>query len=674
MAKYNDKLFIKPDGTEVEESANIYSTTNDLNTGEPYLEVTFDDGRKGFVQGTSELDSDLALSAYVKKDNESTPFRLASMANSDIPAATVVFETSGKGKTFTVPPGITKVLAFLINPGSYYDFLTGDGTEEDIIKKTLPLKDKTSITYLGKTYEPLDNLNLGLFGVDPVYVEYPSHINALRNRVARGFFVETQTGLPFKTFINSAMRGITYGVSSANVPNDLVNRSTFDASVLPILLNIDNDNRDILINVPGSEIKNDPLEGLIEKKNVDIPPTKFTHNGTTNPTEYKFPINGKRPTKFSVNIVGPGGVGGGSVDLYGKLNPSSDFDDGTSVKIKYGNGKELRVVANHPVNSSFDVPAEPLKNNENSSMSTINNLDIPDTAGRGKDGQSINQPYIDGIEGFNQPILTGGKGGAPGMKGEPGKVSVFGILKDDLTVSHAKSGAGGAGGQIITGNIQTIPSSAYENSGEVVVSLSKSPNTNAHVQVNIGGSSLADGGTKMILHPSRGAVVFIYGADIEAGNPPTNYVVPDSFFRSINGKYYVDEFRFTYPDSPKKINIWPILEGEPDSKTYKIEELKKLNGKIEQGDVVLEYFDEDASSWKNFTTDKRQFEFTYLTSSRGDDKEGATITIPLSVYSTRWRIKNKSRGKQRYHIAAIKSYLVTEYINRKITNPQIIKI
>ena len=87
-------------------------------------------------------------------------------------------------------------------------------------------------------------------------------------------------------------------------------------------------------------------------------------------------------------------------------------------------------------------------------------------AGRGLPGKSVKQIWIEGVEGYDNPILEGGAGGLPGHDGEPGKVSKFFIIEDGVT-KYIKSGGGGAGAGYIAGKLITINGDEYANNNQV---------------------------------------------------------------------------------------------------------------------------------------------------------------------------------------------------------------
>ena len=645
MAKLNKRLHIRRKSDQKVESANIYSTKADLDQDEPCLTVRLDDNQVGYVQGTRNLTDDLAIDAYVKKNGVEEVFRLKSLSGLEIPSATVVFTATSRQTTFTLPKGITRVLAIVISSGLKSNFTGG---ENDLYGGIRPPQNAKVV---GKATAVLDSGN----GQSFISVDSP----------IRGFLLNRTTGmLEVATNVRDNFQnyyGITTALQNPNGGYRHAKQSSFRAKLFNVKTEVEN----ATLNITVPTAYNDPMDGVVEIKNITTDTQRInspsvsgiTSLGTTTHLE-------ESPMHYimCLNAIGNGGVGGKPMAPY--IQPSisaSDYSSELSFRVSSNNHNGVPVTVSRdfsekpsPPNITGVTPYDnkPIpggialaRNDENPSMPSINNLTLPSMVGYGQTGESIRQPYIEGLAGYDEPMLEGGAGGAPGQNGSPGKVSKFAILNDDLTISYFKSGSGGAGGKITTGQMFDVGgaflsmddmANSYTNCSAEVINSDTALNTIGHSGYieAIWGGALSPKTIKM-LHPTEGAVILMYGPDIESGLIPL--YVWELEYKSISTKnvveYKLNGIEGCTPFSPKKFVLEKSVELiTGDSVANADTAVVTERDKVTPENCVLEYFDTESNQWKNFVGDGRTATFT--------TNEGKiVIDIPLRLYATKWRVR-----------------------------------
>lgn len=656
MAKLNKRLHIRRKSDQKVESANIYSTKADLDQDEPCLTVRLDDNQVGYVQGTRNLTDDLAIDAYVKKNGVEEVFRLKSLSGLEIPSATVVFTATSRQTTFTLPKGITRVLAIVISSGIRNKF---SGGKNDLYGGILPPQ---NAIVTGKTGVNVDS------GKGQQFVSVDSPI--------RGFLLNRTTGMlevaPNVTTNFQNYYGIPTAIQTVNGLYKHVKQSSIRAKLFNVKTEVDN----ATLTIATPTAYTDPLTGVVEATKV-----ASTQKRISSPMIQESPSLGDHAdistgneiesVSISVNVIGNGGVG---------AKPMSPFHTGTttdySSELKFklsGERRYSQMDSGQPYDMELDFSEKPAppslsgitvhdarplpggvairNNDENPNRPSINNIQIPPKAGYGQDGESIRQPYIEGLAGYDEPMLAGGLGGAPGQNGAPGKVSKFAILNDDLTISYFKSGSGGAGGKITTGKVindtlldrldtgydaEYSRRIGYSNVSISVVNSNSAQNTigrSGYIEATWGGT--LDPETLRVLHPTEGAVILMYGPDIESGLIPL--YVWELEYKSISTKnvveYKLNGIEGCTPFSPKKFVLEKSVElttgdSVANADTAVAAELNKVTPE----NCILEYFDTESNQWKNFVGDGRTATFS---TSEGK----IVIDIPLRLYATKWRVR-----------------------------------
>ena len=648
MAKLNKRLHIRRKSDQKVESANIYSTKADLDQDEPCLTVRLDDNQVGYVQGTRNLTDDLAIDAYVKKNGVEEVFRLKSVSGLEIPSATVVFTATSRQTTFTLPKGITRVLAIAISSGLKAPIIYDDDTHEGI----RPLQNAKVV---GKSTAVLDSGNGQLF--------------ISKDTPIRGFLLNRTTGmLEVATNVRDNFQnyfGITTAIQTPRGTYQHSNQSSFRAKLFNVKTEVEN----ATLNITVPTAYNDPMNGIVEAKNITVATSRVNSPNIegveTNGTTY----GGNLTAPIVINAIGNGGVGGKPmspnhtrvatdytptlkvhIEGYGEtyvdvaeggdghtnFNWREDFD--FSKKPSPPNISGITVHDNIPIPGGIALTS----NDESPSQPSINNIILPDKAGYGEDGESIKQPYIEGLSGYDEPILSGGLGGAPGRNGAPGKVSKFAILNDDLTISYFKSGSGGAGGVITTGKLVTDDyiqekhggsDNHYEYSEITVTNTGNTIGYPSYIEAIWGG--ILSPKTLKVLHQTEGAVILMYGPDIESGLIPL--YVWELEYKSISTKntveYKLNGIEGCAPFSPKKFVLEKSVElTTGDSVANADTAVVAERDKVAPENCVLEYFDTESNQWKNFVGDGRTATFT---TSEGK----IVIDIPLRLYATKWRVR-----------------------------------
>lgn len=637
MAKLNKRLHIRRTSDQKVESANIYSTKADLDPDQPCLAVRLDNNQVGYVQGTRNLTDNLAINAYVKKTGVEQAFRLKSVSGLDIPSATVVFTANSRQTTFTLPKGISRVLAIVISSGLNNSFRGG---EADLYGGIHPPQN-AKVT--GKSTVVLDSGN----GQSFVSVDSP----------IRGFLLNRTTGmLEVATNVRDNFQnyyGITAALQTPNGGYRHGKQSSFRAKVFNVKTEVDN--ATLKIAVPTAY--NDPMTGVVEVKNITVSTSRVN-----SPTVSGLASNGTVYTgsdidaPIVINAIGNGGVGAKPMSP-NHTQVASDYRPTLNIAIE-GSGAGRAWTENldfsrkpaPPTISGITVHDDrPLPggialtpNDENQSQPSINNIRLPDKAGYGEDGESIKQPYIERLAGFDEPMLSGGLGGAPGRNGSPGKVSKFAILNDDLTISYFKSGSGGAGGVITTGKVINDSyiqgkhggnGTGYQYNKITVTNTGNTINHPAYIEAIWGGGLSHK--TLKVLHPTAGAVILMYGPDIESGLIPL--YVWELEYKSISTKntveYKLNGLEGCIPFSPKKFILEKSVElTTGDTVTNAGTAVVAERDKVTSNNCVVEYFDTESNRWKNFVGDGRTATFS---TSEGK----IVVDIPLRIYATKWRVR-----------------------------------
>lgn len=264
MAKYNWRLHVEKDSSSTIETADIYSTTTELEDGQPYLRVNVpvstgvdynpNNCLKGYVQGTTDLYDDAALSAYVLPEDSDSPFRLKKFSGKQFVTTKLLYDTPGT-HTLTLPPGITRFVAMGIGAGSSFQFASNKGAEYDTIKKGSRYDTpQTSVTYNGQSMEvpiewKLDHLT-------------PGEITGYKYNTQGYFDVEN----------NLSKNSVEYYGTPSGVynPTTKMYKHSSSGDFRAKIFNIsETGDRTVTIQVAGISNYRNPLHGLTETININ---------------------------------------------------------------------------------------------------------------------------------------------------------------------------------------------------------------------------------------------------------------------------------------------------------------------------------------------------------------------------------------------------------------------
>lgn len=643
MAKLNKRFkFIKEVSKETY-YADIYSSLDDMEDNQPVLkaDVVLDESTTipGYIQGSrSRYDDDL-LDVYVAPTNGQAEFRLKSRSVKRIATGVSIFSTPGN-HTFNVPIGVTRVLAITVAGGSNFDYIhrprPTNWSELEKYLQCTSVPSKVSVT--GSEDAIIES------GVDKQTASYSgSQIT--------GYSIDAVTGHVTKHEIpvNTAL----YFGTPSGIYNDSTSAYIHSASgqLRAKVIDVRNiESLDIVVgNYGNATDTNNPKVGLTELTSGSLEATTIPRG--VNGTIEKFSDTlGKTPHIFKVDAVGMGGLGtaGLSPDTNDPGNqaydPASVNRSGVGTIVKFttpdrtintttvadGASAQLNnITMNDPTpipGAKFTGSVETNPNYAGITALTAEQLE----AGRGLKGKDVKQIYIEGLEGYDNPILEGGAGGLPGKDGQPGKVCKFYTIKDGVP-QYIKSGGGGAGASYITGKIVTINGTDYADGKEVTATASYNKmndmSTSGSYAISYGG--VLEPKVNLAI-PNTGLVSIIYGPDIESGDIPTyTWLLDQESYDYKNKRYYSGNvIQGSLSICPKRIFVSHtfIADESATSETFMTEDQKST-----LDNLVLEYKN-DSGAWVNFKTPSMTFTMM---------RENGLIylDIPLRIYSTEWRVR-----------------------------------
>ena len=647
MAKLNKRFKFTKDTTNETFYADIYSSIGDLEEGQPYLstDVKVDENTimPGYVQGSTNSYDENLLDIYIKPDDATKQtFRLKSKSYRNIANGVTIYSQPGQ-YTFNIPVGVTKVCVITVAGGSEYDYVHNVTPKNITALKAQLLSSSvdTYVTETGKTDRLISS------SVDYQTVSFDGSpiigygIDGVTGKV-------TRTEIPVNTPL--------YFGTPSGLYNDTTSAYRHSASgqLRSTVIDVSNiESLNVVVGNFGNATDNtSPKRGTSELVSADLPLT--TKSKEDSGTSFHFG-NGE-PTMHVVKVDAIGMGGAGSQGLSPNTNdpgtqPYAEREfarmgnvRGTVVKVATSDKTIANIVSmngnsallgDSVITNNKPIPGAKFNGtiDTNPAYPGLNSLTADQLeAGRGLPGKSVKQIWIEGVEGYDNPILEGGAGGLPGHDGEPGKVSKFFIIEDGVT-KYIKSGGGGAGAGYIAGKLITINGDEYANNNQVNINATYDK-SNGLTPGTTGNYNITYGGTiepkVRIGQPNIGIVSIIYGPEIE------NMDIPLYTWTTDQESYVGEQLRYTANGiegnikfSPKRIFI--SHEFVKDETAASGAAFMQPSQKAGLENLVLEYMN-DRGVWTNFKT--ASISFTMLT------EEGQTyIDIPLRVYSTKWRLR-----------------------------------
>lgn len=647
MAKLNKRFKFTKDTTNETFYADIYSSIGDLEEGQPYLSTTVQIDERttmpGYIQGSTNSYDENLLDVYVKpNDGTKQLFRLKSKSYRNIAKGVTVYSQPGQ-YTFNVPVGVTKLSVTTVAGGSEYDYIHNVLPENIGALKSHLLKSSVD-TYVTETGK---NIRLLSSSVDYQTVSF-------KGSSIVGYSIDGVTGKITRNAIPANIPlyfGTPSGIYNDNTSAYAHSASGQLRSAVIDVSNIQSINV-VVGNYGNANVNTNPKRGTSELVSGDIPLT--TKSKEDNGSSFHFGNTEPTLHALKVDVIGMGGIGTkglspNSSDPGTQPYTESNFTRmgnvrGTVVKVATSDKIIANIVSMNGNNALLgdsiitnDKPIPGAKfngtidtNPEYPGLNSLTNDQLE--AGRGLPGKSVKQIYIEGVEGYDSPILEGGAGGLPGQDGEPGQVSKFFIMEDGV-FKYTKSGGGGAGAGYITGKLVTINGDEYANNNQVNVtatydkSKNLTPGTTGNYKITYGG--IIEPKIR-IGHPNIGIVSITYGPEIENLNVPLyTWLTDQESYDGTQPRYTANGIEGNINFSPKRIFI--SHEFVKDETATSGAALMQPSQKSGLENLVLEYMN-DNGTWTNFKTGS--ISFTMI------NEEGQTyIDIPLRVYSTKWRLR-----------------------------------
>lgn len=647
MAKLNKRFKFTKDTTNETFYADIYSSTGDLEEGQPYLstDVKIDENTTmpGYVQGSTNSYDENLLDIYIKPDDATKqPFRLKSKSYRNIANGVTIYSQPGQ-YTFNIPVGVTKVCVITVGGGSEYDYVH-NVTPKNITTLKAQLLSSSVETYVTETGKT-DRLISSSVDYQTVSFEGSPII---------GYGIDGVTGKVTRTEI--PVNTPLYFGTPSGLYNDTTSAYRHSASgqLRSAVIDVSNiESLNVVVGNFGNATDNtSPKRGTSELVSADVPLT--TRSKEANGTSFHFGNGEPTMHVLKVDAIGMGGIG--TQGLSPKTDdpgtqPYTERDfarmgnvRGTVVKVATVDKTIANIVSmngnNALLGDSIVTNNKPIPGakfngtiDTNPSYPGLNSLTAEQLeAGRGLPGKSVKQIWIEGVEGYDNPILEGGAGGLPGHDGEPGKVSKFFIMEDGVP-KYIKSGGGGAGAGYIAGKLVTINGDEYNNNNQVNINATYDK-SNGLTPGTTGNYNITYGGTiepkVRIGQPNIGIVSIIYGPEIENMDIPLyTWMIDQESYLGEQLRYTANGIEGNIKFSPKRIFI--SHEFVKDDTATDGAAFMQPSQKAGLENLVLEYMN-DKGTWSNFKTGS--ISFTMIT------EEGQTyIDIPLRVYSTKWRLR-----------------------------------